>query len=76
MTLAALCDRQLEIITNGSPKTVARKTLILKRVRSRWGEINATRVKSSEVKNWLGSWEKHIPTLRHSNKDDPCDSLE
>ncbi len=41
MTVAGLCDRQLAIIANGAAKTVSRKTLILERIGSRWGQAEA-----------------------------------
>src|SRR5712675_2015276 len=40
MTVAALCNRQLNIIKNQAPKTVRRKTDILQLIRRKWGETD------------------------------------
>jgi hypothetical protein len=45
MTLDELCYRQLETIRGQAPKTVARKTLILNRVKEQWKGIEMTKIK-------------------------------
>ena len=62
VTVASLCNRQLEVIKIGSPKTIARKTLILDRVRKKWGDMDASRVRQSDIRSWLTTWEQKVPT--------------
>ena len=62
VTVATLCDRQLDIIRNAPAKTVARKNLIIRRVRAKWGAMDAAKVKQSDVRAWLGTWNQQIPT--------------
>jgi integrase len=56
LTVAGLCDRQLEIIKHQAPRTVRRKSDILALIRRRWKDTDASRVKPSEIKSWLASF--------------------
>jgi integrase len=63
MTVNGLCDRQLETIKNQAPKTVQRKRHILQRVSRHWKGVDINRVKQSEIKAWLASFDFGPPSF-------------
>jgi hypothetical protein len=70
MTVEELCDQQLEMITIQAPKTVQRKSLILRRIRSHWKSSEISRVSQSDIKSWLAGLNLGAPRARqkfHSN---------
>src|SRR4030095_13263321 len=59
LTLAELCDRYSETIQHQKPKTVERKTLIIRRVKSDWPTGRLTqviKVKPSHVDLWISRY--------------------
>lgn len=63
ITVAGLCDRQLETIQHQAAKTIQRKTLILRRIRHRWGDTEISRVKQSEIRSWLAELSLGAPSF-------------
>ena len=56
MTLAELCDRYLSVIQHQKPKTVERKTLIVRRIKKQWpggSLVQISKVNQSDVLVWL-----------------------
>jgi integrase len=56
ITLAELCDRYLNVILHQKPKTIERKTLIVRRIKSQWpggSLVQVTKVNQSDVQLWL-----------------------
>jgi integrase len=57
ITLAELCDRYLQTVQHQKPKTIERKTLIVRRIKSDWPTGSSTQVgkinKPSDVQLWL-----------------------
>lgn len=59
LTLAELCDRYLRTIQHQKPKTVERKTLIVRRIKDDWPTRALTqvgKVKPSDVDLWIGRY--------------------
>jgi len=59
LTLAELCDRYLQTIQNQKPKTIERKTLIVRRIKEDWptGRLSqVAKVKPSDVDLWLSRY--------------------
>jgi integrase len=59
LTVAELCDRYLQTIQNQKPKTIERKTLIVRRIKEDWPTGRLTqvaRVKPSDVDRWLSRY--------------------
>src|SRR6266550_3250546 len=59
LTLAELCDRYLQTIQNQKPKTIERKTLIVRRIKEDWptGRLSqVAKVKPSDVDLWLARY--------------------
>ena len=60
LTLAELCDRYCQTIQHQKPKTVGRKSLIIRRIKSHWptgGRLTqVTRVKPSHVDLWISRY--------------------
>jgi integrase len=60
VTLAELCDAYLRTAKHQREKTIARKTLIVRRIKSDWptGALTqVSQVKPSEIKEWLARYE-------------------
>ena len=60
MTLAELCDRYLQTVQHQKPKTIERKTLIVRRIKSDWPTGSASQVgkiKRSDVEFWLARYQ-------------------
>src|ERR1700678_3619642 len=49
LTVNALCDRYVASVAHQAPRTVRRKGDIIKRIRARWGELQARKVKKSDI---------------------------
>ena len=67
MTLAELCDRYLQTVQHQKPKTIERKTLIVRRIKSDWPTGSASQVgkiKRSDVELWLARY-KFGPVSRN-----------
>jgi integrase len=59
ISLAELCDKFLETIQHQEPKTIERKTLIVRRMKEGWpsGSLTQVRkVKASDVDRWLSRY--------------------
>ena len=59
LTLAELCDRYCQTIQHQKPKTVGRKSLIIRRIKSHWptGRLTqVTKVKPSHVALWISRY--------------------
>ena len=59
LTLAELCDRYLQTVQNQKPKTVERKTLIVRRIKNDWPtgkQTQVTKIKPSDVDLWLSRY--------------------
>jgi integrase len=59
LTLAELCDRYLKTIQHQKPKTIARKTFIVGRIKSNWptGKLTqVSKIKPSDVDVWLSCY--------------------
>src|SRR5947209_11879244 len=59
LTLSELCDRYLETIQHQKPKTVERKSLIVRRMKNDWPTSKLTQVpkiKPSDVELWLARY--------------------
>jgi integrase len=60
LTLAELCDRYLKTVQHQKPKTIERKTLIVRRIKSDWPTGSSTQVgkinKPSDVQLWLARY--------------------
>jgi integrase len=59
LTLAELCDRYLQTVQNQKPKTIERKTLIVRRIKEHWPTGRLTqvaKVKPSDVDLWLSRY--------------------
>lgn len=59
LTLAELCDRYLQTVQHQKPKTVERKALIIRRIKSHWptGRLTqVTKVKPSHVDLWISRY--------------------
>jgi integrase len=55
ITVSALCDR-LEGGLSQSPKTLEKKKLVFSRIRDHWANVQARKVKKSDIKLWLASF--------------------
>jgi integrase len=67
ITLAELCDRYLSIVQHQKPKTIERKTLIVRRIKSHWpggSAIQIGKVTQSDVQVWLSRF-KFGPVSRN-----------
>jgi integrase len=56
MTLAEWCDRYLSVIQHQKPKTIERKTLIVRRIKTQWpggSLVQISKVNQSDVLMWL-----------------------
>jgi len=59
LTLVELCDRYLKTVQHQKPKTVERKTLIVRRIKTQWptGKLTqVTKVKPSHVDLWISRY--------------------
>src|SRR5260370_4628920 len=59
LTLAELCDRYLRTVQHQKPKTIERKTLIIRRIKSQWptGKLTkAAKVNPSDVVLWISGY--------------------
>jgi len=59
LTLAELCDRYLETVQNQKPKTVERKSLIVRRIKSDWPtgkQTQVIKIKPSDADLWLSRY--------------------
>jgi len=59
LTLAELCDRYLKTVQHQKPKTIERKTFIVRRIKSDWptGKLTQVRnIKPSDVDLWLSRY--------------------
>jgi integrase len=59
LTLAELCDRYWQTIRHQKPKTVERKALIIRRLKSDWSTgrlTQVTKIKSSHVDLWISRY--------------------
>jgi integrase len=59
LTLAELCDRYLRTVQHQKPKTIERKTFIVRRIKSDWSTGKLTqigKVKPSDVDLWLSRY--------------------
>src|SRR5437899_10555878 len=59
LTLAELCDRFLKTIQHQKPKTIERKTLIVRRIKRDWPTGSLTQVakiKPTDIKLWLARY--------------------
>jgi hypothetical protein len=59
LTLAELCDRYLQTVQHQKPKTVERKALIIRRIKSPWptGKLTqVAKVKPSHVDLWISRY--------------------
>jgi hypothetical protein len=59
ITLAELCDRYLMTVQHQKPKTIERKTLIVRRIKDDWPTAKQTqvaKVKPSDVDLWLSRY--------------------
>lgn len=59
LTLSELCDRYLETVQHQKPKTVERKTLIVRRIKTQWpgGRLTqVAKVKPSHVDLWISRY--------------------
>jgi integrase len=59
VTLAELCDQHLSTVQDQKPKTVERKTLIVRRIKSDWPTGSLTQVgkiKPSDIRLWLARY--------------------
>src|SRR6266566_4913310 len=75
LTLAELCDRYSETIQHQKPKTVERKALVIRRVKSDWptGRLTqVTKVKPSHVDLWISRYRfgpvsrnQHAAEIKH-----------
>jgi integrase len=75
LTLGELCDRYSETIQHQKPKTVERKTLIIRRVKSDWPTGRVTqviKVKPSHVDLWISRYRfgpvsrnQHAAEIKH-----------
>jgi hypothetical protein len=55
MTLAELCERYLSVIQHQKPKTIERKTLIVRRIKTQWpggSLVQISKVNQSDVLMW------------------------
>ena len=60
LTLAELCDRYLETVQHQKPKTVERKSLIVRRIKDDWptgGLTQVSKIKPSDCDLWLSRYE-------------------
>jgi integrase len=67
VTLAELCDRYLQAVQHQKPKTIERKTLIVRRIKSDWLTGSSTQVgkiKPSDAQLWLARY-KFGPVSRN-----------
>lgn len=62
VTVDALCDRFTAAMSAQAPKTIKRKTDIIKRIRAQWKGIQARNVKKSDVLTWLASFDFGAPS--------------
>ncbi|TMP91673.1 MAG: hypothetical protein E6L08_10500 [Verrucomicrobia bacterium] len=67
ITLAKLCDQYLETIQHQKPKTVERKTFIVKRIKAQWptgSSSQVSKIKPSDIQLWLARY-KFGPVSRN-----------
>src|SRR5215469_10849707 len=67
VTLAELCDVYLETIQHQKPKTVERKTYIVKRIREDWpggSRVQVAKIKPTDINLWLARY-KFGPVSRN-----------
>ena len=59
MTLAKLCDTYLKTVQHQKPKTVERKTYIVKRLKEDWpggSRVQVRKIKPTDIQLWLGRY--------------------
>jgi len=59
MTLAELCDVYLQTVQHQKPKTIERKTYIVRRIKEDWpggSRVQVARIKRSEINLWLARY--------------------
>jgi integrase len=59
ITLGELCDQYLRTVQHQKPKTVERKTLIVRRIKNDWpggANVRVSKVKPSDVHLWLAQY--------------------
>jgi len=59
MTLADLCDVYLQTVQHQKPKTIERKTYIVKRIKENWpggSRVQVAKIKPTEVNLWLARY--------------------
>jgi site-specific recombinase XerD len=67
MTLAELCDIHLETVQHQKPKTVERKTYIVKRIKDEWpggSRVQVAKIKPTDIHLWLARY-KFGPVSRN-----------
>jgi integrase len=67
MTLAELCDVYLETIQHQKPKTVERKTYIVRRIKDEWpggSRVQISKIKPTDINLWLARY-KFGPVSRN-----------
>ncbi|HEV8184320.1 MAG TPA: hypothetical protein VGP40_00080, partial [Chthoniobacterales bacterium] len=60
LTLAALCAQYLQTVAHLGPKTVERKTLIVRRLQRDWpngSSVQVSKIRTSDVLLWLSKYE-------------------
>jgi integrase len=62
LTVTALCDRFAAASAHQAARTARRKSDILKRIRTHWGDTQARKVKKSDVMTWLASFDFGPPS--------------
>jgi integrase len=68
-TLAQLCDQYLRTVEHQKPKTIERKTLIVRRIKTDWPTGSHTqigKIKPSDIKEWLARYQ-FGPTSRNQH---------
>jgi integrase len=71
ITLAKICDQYLATVQHQKPKTIERKTLIVRRIKSDWPTGSLTQVakiKPTDIKLWLARY-KFGPVSRNHHLD-------
>src|SRR5947199_10855024 len=60
LTLAELCDRYLKTVQHQKPKTIERKTLIVRRIKRDWptgAQTQVGKIRPSDVDLWLARYQ-------------------
>ncbi len=71
VTLAELCDRCLATVQHQKPKTIERKTLIVRRIKSDWptgSHTQVAKINPTDIKLWLALY-KFGPVSRNHHLD-------